>query len=1076
MAVDQRVLNILSTPDDEIPQKFEEEDSFASMLERSVNQFKGSFGAGIRTIGDATGIQTIEDFGQEVLDEAVNEAVWLGQPDISSFTEIEDIGDVGEYIQYAITQAIPSMGASLASGATGSMVGLGVAGPPGAVAGGILGAFLPSFIGNTGQVALEVQERGGDPDESSLAIVAAGTLMGGLDVAGVATMLRPIAGPLIKQFGIDAVGNELVKMGVGQAAAKGALAGLVAEGVTEAAQEDISMTMAGYLTGTEMPIDEMAERIGNAFLIGGIAGGGLGAFGGANGAIINNSEFKAMSELKGRMEERRRVAVEDMLEQMAGAGGQAFGMTDHIATVSDAAFLLDPEVHNYVYASKKHLKNINQPGFWGTVADALTNKAVSFLDAASTVSPSMRDIRNSFMREEGPGSPLGFDIFEEAAVSVGQRLYKLHGIMANVQNKEELDLFTRALRDNRLLPNLEPRLQQAARDTRDILNEIHQEAKSLGLNTGFITDFLPRYYNVDLLRKDEGARQRLRDLAKQYGGFPDNVINAALEKITRGTGIILDEDILRHRVTDEDLQDIIAGNKLQNKRVSRLETTPKNRSLENSRILSAIPDNALHDAGLIISNPWDIISEYVRAASKRLVYVRQFGKNEERLTASLLQAAGEMRDAGRPMTRNELDRVYMLADAYNGMYKPITHPSFQNMNNLMVLYQFIRLLPLALLSSLSEPWVIVERSGGEGKAQLAKALLQGISSPIRKFVAPLRNMPFDEAKQWAEEAGAALDYAATERASATFAGNPEAVRGTIKVPFTSKEISVARITDRFFKINLLGPFTKFNRILAYGAATRMLESHARRLANQEAPVGSKRWNRWAAEIRELGLDPRELIAWQQAGANKADPYFKQRMLLAANRFTNEVVMHPQPNNRPFWQSNPHFALIAQLKGFQTVFGNTVVKRWIRKVFQSPLYEGIKNGHAIAGTAIMMTMTALLMNELRELITYGPEGAPSRKNDTAEKKLFRALERIGIFGAAQFGIDAMNAHKFGAGPLDPILGPTVSQTLELAEGVSTLAFGGSPQKLVTETLKAIPGMSLSPLIRQKMTEGITGIQP
>lgn len=428
------------------------------------------------------------------------------------------------------------------------------------------------------------------------------------------------------------------------------------------------------------------------------------------------------------------------------------------------------------------------------------------------------------------------------------------------------------------------------------------------------------------------------------------------------------------------------------------------------------------------------------------------------------------------MTRNELDRIYMLADAFNNNYKPVVHPSYQTANNTLIMYQYIRLLPLATLSSLSEPLVVFERSGTDTRKGIARALLNASKVAIKGWDKALKDMPHNEALQWMVEAGIALDHAATERIAATYGGNAEAVKGTIKIPFTDKEVKTDVITGKFFKYNLLGPFTRFNRMFAFQSALNMVKSHAERLATEQAPVGSRRYVRWVQELKELGLNPIEAVQWYQRGASRADPYAPQ-VTLAAMRFTNEVVMHPRPNNRPFWQSNPHFALISQLKGFQTVFGNTVVKRWIKKIFGSDIYSGMRNGYQIAGVAILMTSIAMLANMIRErAVWYPEEGNPSWKNSSAEEVLYRAASRAGIFGGAQFALDMLNAHTFGASPLDPVLGPTVSQGVELFEGLASATIGDSSKKLQTEVMKAFPFMTnISPGLRQAMKEEIEQIR-
>jgi hypothetical protein len=50
-----------------------------------------------------------------------------------------------------------------------------------------------------------------------------------------------------------------------------------------------------------------------------------------------------------------------------------------------------------------------------------------------------------------------------------------------------------------------------------------------------------------------------------------------------------------------------------------------------------------------------------------------------------------------------------------------------------------------------------------------------------------------------------------------------------------------------------------------------------------------------------------------------------------HKVVDDVVVHPKTNNKPLWMSDPRFAIIAQLKTFPVVFGNTVVKRLLKQL-------------------------------------------------------------------------------------------------------------------------------------------------
>ena len=55
---------------------------------------------------------------------------------------------------------------------------------------------------------------------------------------------------------------------------------------------------------------------------------------------------------------------------------------------------------------------------------------------------------------------------------------------------------------------------------------------------------------------------------------------------------------------------------------------------------------------------------------------------------------------------------------------------------------------------------------------------------------------------------------------------------------------------------------------------------------------------------------------------------------------NEIIMAPNVINRPLWMSDPRFALVAILRGFMMVFGNTVGPKFYKEVIKpfNPVYK------------------------------------------------------------------------------------------------------------------------------------------
>lgn len=1040
--------------------------SFQNQLRAATQNLKASAGKTIEVFGETFDWQSVEDFGSELVAEALQAGARYGIPEINSLDDIEDIGDVPKFIQYALAQSIPSLMLGAGTAALGAIGGAAVG--AGSLAGGMLGAFMSSYVLNTGELAREIEEKGGSNVDERVAL-GIGGFLAGLDTVGLTKVLSPIAGPLLREYGVDALGKELVHIGVKEGIAMGALKGLASEGLTEGIQEGTIMYSAGAITGTPITPEEMRERVLTATAIGAIAGGGFGSLSGGAGAIVNNDNFKRTQAIQ----EQARAAWNKAIASGELQNNEQLGFEDWLAQADVREIekiYLAPEEMN-VNSTRNLTSRLGRVfGVGNNLIELAGGKGISILDTWTADSKAMRELRNTFVREEGPNSPVGFDMFEQSQRRASGWQTAFWSVYRNL-DEESREALPKALRSE-IATDPDSTLGVATRKMQSLLGAIRDEADRVGIDVGYIDNYYPRFFDVLKLRKDPEARAKLIKVASDWG--MDRVQAAkVVNKIIKGEGIITSNTILnpdRFGSAQELETALIEGSAFRGLRPGQSEVQSKSPSLENRRQLAFIPDEAL--AEFTINDPRIVLSEYIRSAAKRITYAEHFGPREEKLKAMIFNSAAELEEAGNPLTQEGLNRIYNLADAFLGLYKPITNPVFRKVNDILTSYNYLNLLPLSTLSTLQEPLIALELTGGEGGTfakAVAKAIKDGVHNKIRGAFMWGKNgndtMTRSEFREDLESFGLSMDYAASARLAATFGGQTEPEPALDRV-----EQNIQTMTDAFFKANLLAPATKFFRSISYASGLEVLKTRARRLANQEAPIGSTRWRQWVNEVRAMGVDPEQLVLWHRRGADTKDAWFHENAKLGAVRFTNNVVMHPNPANRPMWMNNPHFRLIAQLKGFQTVFGNTVMKRWFKKSLGQGYAQGVRNITGITATAIMMMTIAMGMNSLREMLTYWDEdGNPRHKNETDYQKLFRAMERTGFLGSLQFAVDAANAHKFGGQILDPVLGPTVSTATNLFEGAAKITMGESPDKLRSQVLKQIPGLSLSPALREMFRE-------
>jgi hypothetical protein len=86
------------------------------------------------------------------------------------------------------------------------------------------------------------------------------------------------------------------------------------------------------------------------------------------------------------------------------------------------------------------------------------------------------------------------------------------------------------------------------------------------------------------------------------------------------------------------------------------------------------------------------------------------------------------------------------------------------------------------------------------------------------------------------------------------------------------------------------------------------------------------------------------------------------------KITTDVALHPTAGNRPLWMSDPNMMLVAQLKSFPILFGNTKARRLNHKMnpkFCSPDFVGkLGTISAISGAVAMAALAMAVKDAIR----------------------------------------------------------------------------------------------------------------
>lgn len=242
-------------------------------------------------VGSAFGA---EEYAQEQFAEAAEKEAALPAPVFGSFKEIEGVGDFTKFVSETIGEQLPNLGVTLATALTGGAAAPALVGATRA-AGQLAGAGFGSYALNAPEIFQNIYQETGETAPGAALLF--GSAAAALDSILPAALAKNISGPM--KIGITE--KILEKSGMAPGVLRSGTAGLAkgfgTEGLTEGAQEAISIAAERFIDeNPDIFGSDEWNRIMEASVRGAVAGGGFGAVGGgAEGA-------------RGRAERGRRLA------------------------------------------------------------------------------------------------------------------------------------------------------------------------------------------------------------------------------------------------------------------------------------------------------------------------------------------------------------------------------------------------------------------------------------------------------------------------------------------------------------------------------------------------------------------------------------------------------------------------------------------------------------------------------------------------------------------------------------------------------------------------------------------------
>ena len=587
------------------------------------------------------------------------------------------------------------------------------------------------------------------------------------------------------------------------------------------------------------------------------------------------------------------------------------------------------------------------------------------------------------------------------------------------------------------------RVKQAAKEINELNKTMFKEGLDVGLfeEVQQIKNYFPRMFNFTKIENRRADFEKLL-IDSGHANPVNKVQKSKTVETAEGVGVVegIEENLI---YTDEQLfggrnffkeanGNLQKAKELKAKAIVDDMLNNKHKPLEvridggrgggqtylQNRVFTNIEDKDLVD--FIETDVEHVLRNYYTSAAQTVTRTQFFGRTVEDFYNKFLKNDKnntgiyyELKDAG--LSEDDINTGLRNIEKLHAKVTGLDYNSMQFQSKLGQfasnwgrLFQQMAHLPLATISSISEPIILLQRAGLTDAPQAARDMasalgknfireidrgfkfiqritpeelsIQGIKKG-RKVKNNIKDLDDDE---WFEiyETGLALEQAVMDR-----------LEGLTGDAITSK--NAQKFQNAFFKMNLLDQWTRTVQLASFTSGKRAITRNSQKLFEHYNGIKElipSKVKYLEGQLKELGIDPQKATTWYanslddnfQFDINKASQkvfnnkdntsqanFYKESILGGANRFTKEVILNPSTAeaNRPLWFSSPTGQLLMQFAGYPTVFTNTVLKRFVK---DSGIIDAVKGSAGRAaivaprtfGAAMTMTAVAVLGDYIR----------------------------------------------------------------------------------------------------------------
>lgn len=679
-----------------VPQKAPEPvdpNSVAAGLGRGIAQYKSNVGGTLEALGEATGSESLRQYGQEVRQDNNSDAAAFGQAPDSL------LNDPVNYLKSMGLQVAPALATNLGGAYAGQLAGSEF-GLPGRAIGGIIGAAVPSFFQNAGAIQNEIKSANPEARSPYTALVGSAPLVA-LDVIGAKGLIKPAA--ITAGMTTGQIAKEVAKQGA---------KGVALESGTGAVAGGAVPLVGAAGAGVSPDWDRVIQ--------------GLEA--GAVGGAVASTPFAA---LRGAREVRdASAAVPAKVPSSAPEDNQAQGLKGVAKGFlgSAATNVLEPLAN--ISPSMKEFVRKFRPDESGREATTLTTKEKTDFMAAGW--------RNDF---------------EEAKAAFSGKPKDFYQALANPTYRQTLSPEDQAAvaSARTVLDNVQGTAQHVGLDTGHIADylPVGPSYKALKKDrTAFVNDLVTDQRSPFYQKPVEANKAVNKYIAMgEYDTNVPPVLKQVIPDVNNPGSYTIDPaynvkgqaDTSRTQYGQVDVPPRM-GNL---ERARFFADVPQDILLKHSQEFGGYRSGKKLDQA---------VDSYIEGSARRIAFADDFGANGEKANGLLLKAGAEAAAAGRPMTNAELDHAYNLLNAYNGQYQRVQHKTQKTAYNVLSTAATVTTLPFSTIASIPELVLPAVRGDiSSAVASFGPAMAQTMKNLAQNTL--FKGVPRDQFSKVAADAG-----------------------------------------------------------------------------------------------------------------------------------------------------------------------------------------------------------------------------------------------------------------------------------------------------------------------------------